>query len=225
MFTTFEYYLLASWVYPLISITTHIVKNKTRIMNEIFSVKGFDSYEELYMNSVRQRAPTYVSGPNMFIPIGGGTYNEWHRVYSALRGSPNGLYWNYSFHKLSKSIIHNATIYINSHVNLEKYIPKEEQTRFPIAYPMKLEKYNVKSPLLYFHQPTGYVETSKNTLLAQVLFKTRPAGTLAIPSIALLCFLASWGVYKHNKYLFPTLHLYDPPPTNIFNTIKKNLYK
>jgi hypothetical protein len=223
MFDKFEYYLLASWVYPLISITTHIVKNKTRIMNEIFSVKGFDSYEELYMNSVRQRAPTYVSAPNVFIPIGGGTYNEWNKVYSASRGSPNGLYWNYTFHKLSKSIINKEYIFINSPENLEKYIPKEEHSRFPIAYPMKLEKYNLKSRLLYFHQSTGYVEARKDYLLAQALFKTRPAGTLVIPSMALLCFLASWGMYKHNKSAYPISYRDEPSPTNIINTMKKIL--
>jgi hypothetical protein len=223
MFTSFEYYLLLSWTYPFLSVAAHIYKNKNRIMNEIFSVNGFQSFEKLYANAIKQRPPTYVGAPHALFPVGGGIIGTWENVYSALRGSPKGIYWNYYFHELSKSIINKEYIFINSPENLGKYIPKEEHSRFPTAYPMKLEKYNLKSSLLYFHQPTGYVEARKDYLLAQALFKTRPAGTLVIPSIALLCFLASWGMYKHNKSAYPISYRDKPPPTNIISTIKKFL--
>jgi hypothetical protein len=218
MFTPYEWYLLVSWCYPLLSSLTHIRLNKNRVKDEIFHIDGVQSYEKLSVNTIRQNAPVYVGGPHALIPVGGGISSEWEKVYTSFRGK-SGVYWNYDYWNFAKNRPLLNTTYVSNEASLTKVIPVEEHGRFPVSYPMKIEVANLNNARIFFHRSTGLVSLDKRELLRHILIKTRPFGTLSFPIVATTIFLGSWAVYKMEQSYFTYLHKGDPTPTDFIRKI------
>lgn len=219
MFSSFEYYLLMSWVYPFIGTPIHINRNKKSIADAIFPCEGVTSYTKVQVNTLHHSSPTYIGGPNMLIPVGGGTSYDYKTVYTVFRGKHN-VYWNYDYWMFGNIPRVSDTTYVSNEAALSKIIPVEEHGRFPISFPMKIIQSNLDSVKLYLHNKTGLVADNRKDLLAQTLIKTRPFGTVMAPLIATIMFIGSWALYKHNKANFPYIYKNKLPPTDFINKIK-----
>lgn len=217
MFSLFEWYILASYGYPLVSIMIS-QRKKAQYESEI---ETLDSNKTtgivLKSREMRWNAPVMMGNQNIHVPVGGGLSTEWKEVGSAVQMQTDSGKQIFQFvNPTNSSDFFEQTTFANQ---LEDVKPVLEHyglyRHIPVTLPMQIDNYAIPGKQVYLHLNTGLVDNNKQRLLSTVVWKKRIPGTLAIPVLATVCLGISWSMYSG----------YGQPPTDIYGKLISNPWK
>lgn len=211
MFTLFEWYVLASYGYPVGSLVFSLLK-QSEYESEIGTLESnITTGIILKSRETHWDAPVMVGNQNIHVPVGGGLTTEWKEVGSAVQVQSDSGNQNFLFVKPTHiEEFFESTTFANQledakavleHYNLYQHIP--------VTLPLQMDRYAISGKQVYLHQNTALIDNNRQRLLSEVMWKKRLPGTLAIPVLASMWLGISWLMYSG----------YGNPPTNIWGKL------
>lgn len=201
-------------IFQVLSASHKLEKGDTLKTGEkIYLITDYSKCVDLFANETEYNPPIFLNTGNtsavgVGIPVGGGLSSKWKSIYSVLYGGDDkSKYINYKM-KLYNS--ENKTYYINNaeeyttFMNNHKYI---ENGRFPVTMPLKVNSYELKTPL-WATQQSAIISDNRSVAIREAVqhyaFRGwRTPVSIAAGSIwfatACLCVII-WDDFRGPKY-------------------------
>lgn len=189
MFSDFEWYLLLSYGYPVVSLIHGLKKKenyeKELILEEIAENKVAE-YVNIHSKEIKMDIPMYVGNQHAHIPVGGGMRTEWESVGSGMIIPKNGYDSKYVGYYPVNDAYYKNTRYANNMREIGAIIDKYKlQHYFPVTLPMKMNNYAIPGKAtIFLHKRTGLFHTEQGRLLNAIMWRKRLPGTVFIPLFA-----------------------------------------